>query len=73
MNNTKKAIFFLGALAFTYGLYLQKSQSNPKTETAQDSSQHLKHLQDKLNEAVEREDYEEACRLRDKINSIQTV
>ena len=68
MNNTTKAFIFLGALAFTYSL-LSAQETTP--ESTEESSQHLKHLQDKLNKAVEREDYEEACRLRDKINSIQ--
>jgi protein-arginine kinase activator protein McsA len=64
MNNTTKAIFLLGAVALAF-VYLSEETS----ETA--PTENVKNLQTKLNEAVENEDFEKACLLRDKINSIQ--
>lgn len=64
MQNTSKAIIMLSAIVLAI-IYAPSEQ--PKSE----STGYLEHLQEKLQKAVEQENYEEACRLRDKINSIQ--
>ena len=62
MQNTSKAILLLSAIALAI-IYAPTEQ----LETPE--SEHLEHLQNKLNEAVQEENFEEACLLRDKINS----
>lgn len=62
MQNTSKAIILLSAIALAI-IYAPTEQS----ETPE--SEHLEHLQTKLKKAVEAENFEEACLLRDKINS----
>jgi protein-arginine kinase activator protein McsA len=68
MNKQTRELLMLGGILLAT-IFIAKDNTEP--ESPQESAQHLNHLQYKLNKAVEREDYEEACRLRDKINSIQ--
>lgn len=64
MQNTSKAIILLSAIALA--IIYAPSESSEAQEP-----NHLEKLQEKLQKAVEQENFEEACRLRDKINSIQ--
>lgn len=64
MQNTSKAILLLSAIVLAV-IYAPSEQPEPEP------SEHLEYLQEKLQKAVEQENFEEACRLRDKINSIQ--
>jgi len=64
MQNTSKVIILLSAIALAI-IYAPSECSE-----AQESNQ-LEKLQEKLQKAVEQENFEEACRLRDKINAIQ--
>ena len=66
MNKQTKELLLLGGILLAT-IFIAKDNTEP--ESSQESSQHLNHLQDKLNEAVENEDFEKACILRDKINS----
>ena len=66
MQNTSKAILLLSAIALAI-IYA------PNEQPVTSESEHLEHLQNKLNKAVQEENYEEACLLRDKINSIQVA
>ncbi|MBG88224.1 MAG: excinuclease ABC subunit B [Verrucomicrobiales bacterium] len=45
----------------------------PRTVIAQDSSRKLEKLKAQLDQAVEEENFEEAARLRDEINSLESV
>lgn len=65
MQNTAKNIILLTViiLAIMY---------NPNEQPPNDS-EYVKHLQEKLKKAIKEENFEEACRLRDKINAIQRV
>lgn len=62
MQNTSKAILLLSAIALAI-IYA------PTEQPVTSESEHLENLQNKLNKAVQEENYEEACLLRDKINS----
>lgn len=66
MQKTSKAILLLSAIALAI-IYA------PTEQPVTSESEHLEHLQNKLNKAVQEENYEEACLLRDKINSIQVA
>ena len=66
MQNTSKAILLLSAIALAI-IYA------PNEQPVTSESEHLEHLQNKLNKAVQEENFEEACLLRDKINSIQVA
>lgn len=66
MQKTSKAILLLSAIALAI-IYA------PNEQPVTSESEHLEHLQNKLNKAVQEENYEEACLLRDKINSIQVA
>ena len=62
MQNTSKAILLLSAIALAI-IYA------PTEQPEAPESEHLENLQNKLNKAVQEENFEEACLLRDKINS----
>lgn len=64
MQNTSKAVILLSAIVLAI-IYAPSEQSEAP------ESEQIDKLQEKLQKAVENENYEEACRLRDKINSIQ--
>jgi protein-arginine kinase activator protein McsA len=68
MNKQTRELLMLGGILLAT-IFIAKDNTQP--EPPQESSQHLKRLQHKLNKAVENEDFEKACILRDKINSIQ--
>lgn len=66
MNNQAQGLLLLGSILLAT---IVVAHYNPETEVPQNQSQHIEHLQQKLNEAVQEENFEEACLLRDKINS----
>ena len=68
MNNQAQGFLLLGSILLAT---IVVAHYNPETEVPQNPSQYIEHLQQKLNEAVQDEDFEKACILRDMINAIQ--
>lgn len=65
MNNQAQGLLLLGSILLAT---IVAAHYNPETEVPQNPSQYIEHLQNQLNEAVENEDFEKACLLRDMIN-----